>query len=61
MIAYQGNDNQIWDRLLSMSCSNRKTGNGFKLNKGIFRIDMREEIFYDEGGNTKTSWREYAR
>lgn len=62
-MAYQGNDHQIWDRLFSRSCRNRKTGNGFKQNKGIFRIYfmMKWNIFYDEGGNTVTGWPEYAR
>lgn len=41
----QRNGNQIWDRLFSRSCSNRKKVNGFKLNKGRFRIDIRMKYF----------------
>lgn len=29
-------------------------GNGFKLKEGQFRLDIRKNVFYEEGG--KTSW-----
>lgn len=43
----------------SRSYSNRKTGNGFKVNKGQNRY--KEVIFYDVRGNTVKGWPEYAR
>jgi len=40
------------DRLFRRACSDRTRGNGFKLKEGRFRLDFKEDIFYNEGGET---------
>jgi len=39
------------ERLFTGACSDRTSGNGFKLKAG--RVKLNEEIFYDEGGESQ--------
>jgi len=39
------------DRLFSRVCGNWTRGNGFKLKEGKFSLNIREKIFYSEGGD----------
>lgn len=38
------------DRVFSRVCCDRTTGNDFKLKEGRFRLDIKEKLFYSEGG-----------
>jgi len=33
------------DRIFSKACSNRRTGSGFRLREGRFRLDIRKKFF----------------
>jgi len=40
------------ENLFSKTCCDRTRSNGFKLRESRFRLDIKEEIFYNEGGET---------
>jgi len=40
------------DKCFSRACSNRTRGNGFQQKENRFRLDIKEELFYHEGGET---------
>lgn len=48
----KGADSKGTEGLFIRECSDRKRGNGFKLNKSRFTLDMRKRIFYYEGDET---------
>jgi len=55
----QGACRKDGDHIFSRACCGRLRSNGFKLKEGRFRLDIREEIFYNEGGETveRIAWR----
>jgi len=40
------------DRLFSRACRDKTSGNGFNLKEDRFRVDIRKNFFYNEGGET---------
>jgi len=48
----EGGLQEGWGKSFSKACCDRTRCNGFKLREGRFQLDVKEEIFYNEGGET---------
>ena len=49
----EGGLQESWGEIFITACSNRMRGNGFKLEEGRFRLDIRKKFFTEgEGGET---------
>jgi len=46
----KGDYKKAGEGLLTRACSDRTRRNAFKLKEGTFRLDIKEEILYSEGG-----------
>ena len=52
MYIIKGTYKKDGDKLFRRACCDRTKGDGFKAKEGRFRLDIRKDFFYHEGGET---------